>query len=61
METASYEKYKPIIGLIHQKYKPIMDPNHQKYKPKIKTRSVDPSSKVAAMTYGASGLVRKFY
>jgi hypothetical protein len=39
MEMASYEKYKPIIGLIYQKYKP-----------KIKTRSVDPSSKVVAMT-----------
>ena len=32
-------KYKPIIALIHQKYKP-----------KIKTRSVDPSSTVVAMT-----------
>jgi hypothetical protein len=50
MEMASYEKYKPIIALIHQKYKPIIDLNHQKYKPKIKTRSVDPSSKVVAMT-----------
>jgi hypothetical protein len=48
MEMASYEKYKPIIGLIHQKYKPIMDPNHQKYKPQIKIRSVDPSSEVFA-------------
>jgi hypothetical protein len=35
MEMASYEKYKPIIGLIHQKYKP-----------QIKTRSEDPSSEV---------------
>jgi len=43
-------KYKPIIALIHQKYKPIIDLNHQKYKPQIKTRSVDPSSTVVAMT-----------
>lgn len=38
-----------------------MDRNHQKYKPQIKTRSEDSSSEVVAMTYGASGLVRKFY
>jgi hypothetical protein len=46
MEMASYEKYKPI-----------MEPNHQKYKPQIKTRSVDPSSKVVAMTVRQNGLV----
>jgi hypothetical protein len=57
MEMASYEKYKPIIGLIHQKYKPIMGPNHQKYKPQIKIRSEDPSSKVAAMTVRQNGLI----
>jgi hypothetical protein len=50
MDMARYEKYKPIIGLIYQKYKPIIALIHQKYKPQIKTRSVDPSSKVVAMT-----------
>jgi hypothetical protein len=57
MEMASYEKYKPIIDLIYQKYKPIIDPNHQKYKPQIKTRSVDPSSEVVAMTIHQNGFI----
>jgi hypothetical protein len=57
MEMASYEKYKPIIGLIYQKYKPIMDPNHQKYKPQINTRSVDPSSTAVAMTIRQNGFI----
>jgi hypothetical protein len=68
MEMASYEKYKPIIGLIYQKYKPIIDLIdqkykpiigliHQKYKPQIKTRSEDPSSTAVAMKVRQNGFI----